>query len=165
MQATATATDIAAPAALSVAGVSHSFGSFKALDDVTLSIPSGSFTVLLGQNGAGKTTLFSLITRLYNNRSGAIHVYGFDVRRQPSAALARSADAHAEDRGESFIQSATSGEGSATARHEEWTWEEEGGPFVPTEASEEFAAGLDESNIAEATREALPTTSSARRLG
>lgn len=79
--------------------------------------------------------------------------------------LARSADAHAEDRGESFIQSATSGEGSATARHEEWTWEEEGGPFVPTEASEEFAAGLDESNIAEATREALPTTSSARRLG
>ncbi len=89
MQATATAIDTAAPAALSVAGVSHSFGSFKALDDVTLSIPSGSFTVLLGQNGAGKTTLFSLITRLYNNRSGAIRVYGFDVRRNASAAMAR----------------------------------------------------------------------------
>ncbi len=82
--------DAAPSAALAVTGVSHSFGSFKALDDVTLSIPAGSFTVLLGQNGAGKTTLFSLITRLYNNRSGAIHVHGFDVRRRPSAALARS---------------------------------------------------------------------------
>lgn len=79
--------------------------------------------------------------------------------------LARSDDAYAEGRGESFIESATSGEGSATSRREEWTWEEEGGPFVMTTASEEFAEGLDESNIAEATREAMPTTSSARRLG
>lgn len=78
---------------------------------------------------------------------------------------ARSSDAYAEGMGESFIESATSGEGSATSRHEEWTWEEEGGPFVMTAASEEFAEGLDESNIAEATREALPTTSSARRPG
>jgi ABC-2 type transport system ATP-binding protein len=79
----------APPAALAVAQVSHSFGSFRALDDVSIAVASGSFTVLLGQNGAGKTTLFSLITRLYNNRSGAIHVYGFDVRRSASAALAR----------------------------------------------------------------------------
>src|SRR3546814_6054672 len=79
----------APPAALAVAQVSHSFGSFRALDDVSLAVASGSFTVLLGQNGAGKTTLFSLITRLYNNRSGAIRVYGFDVRRNASAALAR----------------------------------------------------------------------------
>lgn len=87
--AAATRPDMAHPPALSVTGVSHSFGTFKALDDVSLSIASGSFTVLLGQNGAGKTTLFSLITRLYNNRSGAIHVFGFDVRRRPSQALAR----------------------------------------------------------------------------
>lgn len=75
---------------------------------------------------------------------------------------ARSADAYAEGMGESFIESATSGEGSATFRHEEVTWEEEGGPFVLTTATEEFAEGLDESNIAEATREALPTTSHSR---
>ncbi len=75
--------------ALDVAAVSHSFGSVKALDEATFSVAAGSFTLLLGQNGAGKTTLFSLITRLYNNRSGAIRVYGFDVRRQPSEALAR----------------------------------------------------------------------------
>jgi ABC-2 type transport system ATP-binding protein len=79
----------AAVPALLVSGVSHSFGKVKALDDVSLSVPPGSFTVLLGQNGAGKTTLFSLATRLYNNRSGWIRVYGFDVRRQPSEALAR----------------------------------------------------------------------------
>jgi hypothetical protein len=75
---------------------------------------------------------------------------------------ARSADTYAEGMGESFIESATSGHGSATFRHEEVTWEEEGGPFVMTTATEEFAAGLDESNIAEATREALPTTSHSR---
>jgi len=73
--------------ALSVANVTHAFGERKALDDVSLTVPPGSFTALLGPNGAGKTTLFSLITRLYDNRSGAIQVLGFDVRRQPAAAL------------------------------------------------------------------------------
>ena len=76
-------------AALDVQGVTHTFGARKALDDVSLDVPAGSFTALLGPNGAGKTTLFSLITRLYDNRSGAIHVLGFDVRRQPAAALSR----------------------------------------------------------------------------
>ena len=81
--------DSAATPALAVEGVSHSFGARKALDEVGFAIAPGAFTVLLGQNGAGKTTLFSLITRLYNNRSGAIRVFGYDVRRQSSEALAR----------------------------------------------------------------------------
>ncbi len=72
--------------ALSVANVTHAFGARKALDDVSLSVPAGSFTALLGPNGAGKTTLFSLITRLYDNRSGTIEVL---VRRQPAAALSQ----------------------------------------------------------------------------
>jgi ABC-2 type transport system ATP-binding protein len=75
--------------ALSVEQVSHTFGKVKALDDVSFTILPGSFTVLLGPNGAGKTTLFSLVTRLYNTRSGSIRVYGFEVRRQPLKALAR----------------------------------------------------------------------------
>ena len=75
--------------ALSVTGVSHAFGSKTALENVTLEAPSGAFTALVGQNGAGKTTLFSLITRLYNNRSGSIEVLGHDVRRDPAGALAR----------------------------------------------------------------------------
>ena len=73
--------------ALDIKNVSHNFGEFKALDDVTLDINSGDFTVLLGLNGAGKTTLYSLITRLYNNNSGSIKIYGFDVRENSINAL------------------------------------------------------------------------------
>ncbi len=77
------------PSALEVAGLSHSFGPNKALEDVSFSIDPARFCVLLGLNGAGKTTLFSLITRLYSNTSGAIRVYGHDVRRAPGEALRR----------------------------------------------------------------------------
>ncbi len=75
--------------ALEIEGVSHAFGATRALDEVALSVPAGRFVALLGVNGAGKTTLFSLITRLYDNVSGAIKVCGHDVRRQPTPALAR----------------------------------------------------------------------------
>lgn len=79
----------AAVPALAIEGLSHSFGKRQVLKDVGFAIAPGEFAVLLGLNGAGKTTLFSLVTRLYNNRSGSIRVYGHDVRRQPSAALSR----------------------------------------------------------------------------
>lgn len=75
--------------ALAVEAVSHAYGKRRALEGVSFAIAPGSFTVLLGHNGAGKTTLFSLVTRLYNNRSGSIRVYGFEVRRQPMQALSR----------------------------------------------------------------------------
>ena len=79
----------AATPALAVEGVSHSFGKRRALDEVSFAVAAGEFAVLLGQNGAGKTTLFSLVTRLYDNRSGAIRIFGHEVRRRPSEALAR----------------------------------------------------------------------------
>lgn len=75
--------------ALRITGLSHSFGSVTALSDVSLHVPRGSFTALLGVNGAGKTTLFSLVTRLYSNVSGTIEVAGYDLRRQPAQAMAR----------------------------------------------------------------------------
>ena len=74
--------------ALSIRGVSHAFGSLKALDDVGFTVGQGEFVALLGINGAGKTTLFSLVTRLYDNVSGEIAVCGHDVRRKPGPALA-----------------------------------------------------------------------------
>ena len=73
--------------ALEIKNVSHKFGNFTALNNVSLKIHSGDFTVLLGLNGAGKTTLYSLITRLYNNISGSIKILGFDVRESPVGAL------------------------------------------------------------------------------
>ena len=76
-------------AALDIDRVSHNFGAVQALSEVSLNVPRGGFTALLGVNGAGKTTLFSLITRLYDNTSGTIRVAGHDLRRQPGAALAR----------------------------------------------------------------------------
>ena len=76
-------------AALAVEGLSHSFGARQALRDVSFAIHPGEFTVLLGLNGAGKTTLFSLITRLYDHRGGAIRVFGNEIKERPSEALAR----------------------------------------------------------------------------
>ena len=75
--------------ALDVAGLSHSFGSRRVLEDVSFQVQPGGFTALLGPNGAGKTTLFALITRLHHAGAGRVAVFGHDMRRQPSAALAR----------------------------------------------------------------------------
>lgn len=80
--------DVGAPA-LVVHNVSHSFGDNRALSDVSLEIPRGRFVVLLGLNGAGKSTLFALITRLYDNVTGEIRIFGHDVRRRAMAALQR----------------------------------------------------------------------------
>ena len=76
-------------AALEVAGVSHSYGSKRALNDVSFSIAPRNFTVLLGLNGAGKTTLFSLISHLYDTRRGSIRIFGHDIGREPGEALRR----------------------------------------------------------------------------
>lgn len=80
---------VSAPAALSVRGLGHSFGARRALDSVSLDVPAGSFTALLGVNGAGKTTLFNLVTRLYQAREGTVEVCGIDIRRDTAEALAR----------------------------------------------------------------------------
>jgi ABC-2 type transport system ATP-binding protein len=76
-------------APLAVAGVSHAFGGREVLHDVALTIERGQRMTLLGLNGAGKTTLFSLITRLYDHRSGSIRIFGFEIKENPSEALAR----------------------------------------------------------------------------
>src|SRR5689334_8189534 len=75
------------PPALSVEGVSHSYGARRALEDVTFSIAPATFAVLLGLNGAGKSTLFSLITRLYAIQRGRIRIFEHDVSKEPSEAL------------------------------------------------------------------------------
>ncbi len=47
-----------------LSGISKSFGSTVALDDVTMTVPDGSFVVLLGPTGAGKTTLLRMVSGL-----------------------------------------------------------------------------------------------------
>jgi ABC-2 type transport system ATP-binding protein len=80
-------TDDEAPPALSVTNVSHAYGPRKALDDVTLTVGQAQFTALLGLNGAGKTTLLSLITRLFDTKTGSISVLGHRIDREPGEAL------------------------------------------------------------------------------
>lgn len=74
----------------------------------------------------------------------------------------RSSDATAEQFGEETVSAMTSGESSNEEDRDEHVEEEDGGPFVETSAEEEFAAGTDESNIADATREPFPKTSGGR---
>jgi hypothetical protein len=66
----------------------------------------------------------------------------------------------AEEFGEGAVSNMTSGEDGFPDALDEKVDEESGGPFVQTSAQEEFARGTDESNIAEATREPFPRTSS-----
>ena len=74
--------------ALSVSGLSFSYGAVRALDDVSFEVMPGRFTGLLGPNGAGKTTLFALITRLLIQDRGRIEIASRDLARAGSAALA-----------------------------------------------------------------------------
>ncbi|XAZ19683.1 ABC transporter ATP-binding protein (plasmid) [Sinorhizobium sp. B11] len=55
------------------------FGSFTALDHVSIKIPAGSFHALLGENGAGKSTLVKCIMGFYHATSGALSVDGREV--------------------------------------------------------------------------------------
>ncbi|MEJ7729061.1 MAG: hypothetical protein WKG00_07595 [Polyangiaceae bacterium] len=72
---------------------------------------------------------------------------------------ARSGDELAEELGEAFVASATSGEEAEPERHDRVTEAERGGPFVGSTAGNEFAEGTDASNPEDAEREAFPTTS------
>lgn len=80
---------INAQAALSVEGISFSYGHKQALDRLSFTVERGQCVILLGPNGAGKTTLFSLVTRLYDAPEGRIVISGCDLRGRTSSALAK----------------------------------------------------------------------------
>ncbi|MDO6759044.1 ATP-binding cassette domain-containing protein [Tamlana sp. 2_MG-2023] len=61
---------------LEVNKVSKKFGDFKALNDVSVSVPEGSIFGLLGPNGAGKTTLIRIVNQITMPDSGTVHLGG-----------------------------------------------------------------------------------------
>ncbi len=66
--------------AIEITALCKTFGSFKAVDNLTLSVKQGEIFGLLGPNGSGKTTTINMISGLSIPTSGTVHVLGYDVR-------------------------------------------------------------------------------------
>lgn len=63
---------------LSISNLKKAFGAVKAVDDISLNIPTGQMVGIIGRSGAGKSTMLRLINRLIDPTSGTI---SFDGRR------------------------------------------------------------------------------------
>jgi sulfate transport system ATP-binding protein len=71
------------PIGIKVEGVSKRFEDFLALNDVTLDVPEGSLTALLGPSGSGKSTMLRLIAGLEQADTGRVFLEGRDVTGIP----------------------------------------------------------------------------------
>ena len=71
---------------ISIQSISKTFGSYKALEDVSLEVPNGSLTALLGPSGSGKTTLLRIVAGLEfaDDGPGKIFFHGENVSGIPA---------------------------------------------------------------------------------
>jgi lipooligosaccharide transport system ATP-binding protein len=74
---------------IEVRAVSKRFGNRLAVDSLSLDVPGGLCFGLLGPNGAGKTTTLRMIYGVTRPSSGSVHVFGFDIAREPRRVRAR----------------------------------------------------------------------------
>ena len=65
------------------------YGTFCALDGVSLTVDAGEFVSIIGPNGAGKTTLVNVLTGLLRPASGRVRFKGTDVTGAGAVRLAR----------------------------------------------------------------------------
>ncbi|MGC5031387.1 sulfate/molybdate ABC transporter ATP-binding protein [Micromonospora sp. DT229] len=68
---------------IEIVNVGKRFGDFVALDDVSVSIPSGRLTALLGPSGGGKSTLLRIIAGLERADTGKVEIEGVDATGLP----------------------------------------------------------------------------------
>ena len=71
-------------AAVSLQHITHRFGNFTALDDVSLDVWQGEFVTLLGQSGSGKSTLLRIIAGLTTPSFGRVSIGGADMSSVPT---------------------------------------------------------------------------------
>jgi ABC-2 type transport system ATP-binding protein len=76
-------------AVVAVTRLSRHFGTKKALDDVSLSVPRGAVFGLVGENGAGKSTLIKHLLGLWRAETGSVRLFGLDPVSHPVAVLGR----------------------------------------------------------------------------
>ena len=69
---------------LSVDSLSKSFGETQVLKNISLDIPDGETTVILGPSGSGKSTLLGLFNGLTHPDEGIVRVNGVDTLETPS---------------------------------------------------------------------------------
>jgi ABC-2 type transport system ATP-binding protein len=72
----------ALPMAVDARNLTYRYGSFTAVDDVTLQVRPGETMGLLGPNGAGKTTVVRMLTTLTPVQHGELRIFGLDARDQ-----------------------------------------------------------------------------------
>jgi ABC-2 type transport system ATP-binding protein len=78
-------TPTAGALAVQTTGVSKTYGSLKAVDDLDLSIRAGELFALLGPNGAGKTTTIKMLCCLIRPTGGSAAVMGHDTQKESLA--------------------------------------------------------------------------------
>ncbi len=71
-------------AAVRLSQITHRFGSFTALDHVSLDVGQGEFVTLLGQSGSGKSTLLRIIAGLTAPTEGQVFINGADMSSVPA---------------------------------------------------------------------------------
>jgi sulfate transport system ATP-binding protein len=71
---------------ISIHSISKTFGTYKALEDVSLEVPDGSLTALLGPSGSGKTTLLRIVAGLdfADDGPGEVRLHGENVSDIPA---------------------------------------------------------------------------------
>jgi sulfate/thiosulfate transport system ATP-binding protein len=67
-----------------IEGASKRFGDFQALDDVSLTVPDGSLTAILGPSGSGKSTLLRIIAGLEEPDAGTVLISGENATEKPA---------------------------------------------------------------------------------